>query len=274
MSYSEFEFLTTDELERAWLMSILDDYGFNGYEETQDALKAFVTEGKLIESQLQKILEDNELGHIQYSLCLLEDKNWNEEWEKNFEPVIIAQRVGIRAPFHQPLKTDIEIIIEPKMSFGTGHHGTTAAMVELMLKSNVSGKNVLDIGCGTGILAIIAEKLKAIKITAVDNDEWAYKNCLENIARNNCVKVESLFGNGNKLEGMKFDLILANINRAVIMENLATWVNWLNSGALLLISGILLNDENGLLALAGELHLKLNGRIVQNEWIALSFIRS
>jgi ribosomal protein L11 methyltransferase len=188
MSYSVYEFFTADEIERDWLISILNDYGFEGYEETDNSLKAYVPSEKVNSAQIQRILQENDFKHIEFSSEAIADRNWNEEWEKNFEPVIIAEKIAIRAPFHAPMNLPYELIIEPKMSFGTGHHATTASVLELMLSEQFVNKSVLDFGSGTGVLAILAEKLKASKIIAVDNDEWAYNNGIENIERNRFLK--------------------------------------------------------------------------------------
>ena len=271
MNYTVYEFFTKNEIERDWLVSILGDYDFDGYEETNESIKGFVPTGKVDDAKVKGILADNEFQHIDFSSAQLENKNWNEEWEKNFEPVVIAERVAIRAPFHQPFNTKYEIIIEPKMSFGTGHHATTASMVALMLKENTAGKTVLDFGSGTGVLAIFAEKLKAANIVAIDNEEWAYHNCIENIERNGCVLITAIQGDDTFVFDKKFDIILANINRNVILKNMGYWKSLLNDNGVLMVSGILLNDEADIMRCAAACGLKLKDKLVNNGWLAISF---
>jgi len=216
-------------------------------------------------------LYDNELHNLQFSSHPLEDKNWNEEWEKNFEPVVIADKVAIRAPFHQPFKTEFEIIIEPKMSFGTGHHATTASMVEGMLKENFGGKTVLDFGSGTGVLAILAEKLKAKHIVAIDNEEWAYNNCLENVERNNCVCIKTIKGDDTFVFSEKFDIVLAKINRNVICKNISYWKILLNPKSILMVSGILQIDEKDVIGEAHKSGLQIKHIIRNSGWVAITF---
>lgn len=271
MTYSVYEFFTSNEIERDWLVSILSDYDFEGYEECEESIKAFVPNGKVDKEVIRKVLDDNEFHNINFSFQQLEDKNWNEEWEKNFEPVVVADKVAIRAPFHPRFNTEYELEIEPKMSFGTGHHATTASMIELMLKQDFKHKTVLDFGCGTGVLAILAEKLNASNILAVDHEEWAYNNCIENIERNHCVHVIAVRGDDSMVFNGKFDIILANINRNVILKNISKWSNLLNEKGILIVSGILLNDEHDI-----EFEALAHGLIVQeklknNGWMAISF---
>ena len=270
MKYTVYEFFTKDELERDWLVSILSDYDFDGYEETNESIKGYVPAGKVDDAKIQVILNDNEFSHITFSSKPLEEKNWNEEWEKNFEPVVIADKVAIRAPFHSPIAAEFEIIIEPKMSFGTGHHATTASMIELMLKEDIAGKTVLDFGSGTGVLAIFAEKLKASGITAIDNEEWAYHNCIENIQRNGCVLIKTIHGDDTFVFDEKFDIILANINRNVILKNLAYWKSLLKDHGILMISGILTNDEQDIIRCANESGLKVKDKLKNNGWLAIA----
>ena len=228
MNYSLFEFHTRSEIERSWLISILTDYDFEGFEETSATLKGYVPSEKITTDKVADILAQNDFTYIQFSTEDIEPRNWNEEWEKNFEPVQIANRVSIRAPFHAAQPADYEIIIEPKMSFGTGHHATTAAMIELMLKENFINKTVLDFGSGTGVLAILAKKLNAKKVIAIDNEEWAYYNCIENMQRNNCADIICIHGDDNFEFTENFDAVLANINRNVILKNIWYWKNLLS----------------------------------------------
>jgi ribosomal protein L11 methyltransferase len=271
MKYTVYDFRTKDENERNWLVALLSEYHFDGFEETSDSLKAYVPAAKSNIKQVTEILSDHELSHISFTEKELEDKNWNEEWEKNFEPVTIGERVAIRAPFHQPLQTEYEIVIEPKMSFGTGHHPTTASVIRLMLDMVFEGKNVLDFGSGTGVLAILAEKLNAENIVAIDNEEWAYNNCIENIALNNCSRITCLHADDSFVFQQKFEIILANINRHVIVNNMAKWKTLLTSNGILVVSGILQSDENIILSEANRLGLVTDKTVQNNGWLAISF---
>jgi ribosomal protein L11 methyltransferase len=271
MIYSQYEFFTANRIERDWLIAILDDYDFEGYEETDKTLNAFIPATKTNDKEIRRILDNNDFQHIAFQLTELPDKNWNEEWEKNFSPVVIAGRVGIRAPFHNPLNSEFELVIEPKMSFGTGHHATTASVIELMLKEDFTGKAVLDFGCGTGVLAILAEKLGAKSVGAVDIEEWALWNSLENTERNHCVKVSVHDGGKSFLPDTKFDIILANINRNVIVEKFNLWWDWLNDKGTLIVSGILTDDEAGVVTKARETGAKLSNRLHSQGWLAMAF---
>lgn len=274
MQYSCYEFFTRDELERDWLISILSDYHFDGFEETSDSLKAYVPSEKVRSVLIKEVLHDNDFRHIEFSVSEMENKNWNEEWEKNFEPVVINNRVAIRAPFHKAFTTEFEIVIEPKMSFGTGHHATTASVIELMLKQNFENKTVLDFGSGTGVLAILAEKMKAKEVTAIDNEEWAYNNCRENVERNNCRSITSIHGDDTFVFNRKFDFILANINRNVILKNLLHWKKLMKPESVLIVSGILQSDEKDIINEARGCGLTKTEIVQNNGWLAISFICS
>lgn len=271
MTYTLFEFFTGDEIERDWLVSILSDFGFDGFEETSNSLKAYAPSAEVSEAKVREILSANDFQNIEFATQQLPDKNWNEEWEKNFEPVLVGNRVSIRAPFHQPVKAEYEIVIEPKMSFGTGHHATTAGMVELMLREDFTHKTVMDFGSGTGVLAILAEKLKAAEITAIDNEEWAYNNCLENIERNSCQHIRTIHGDDSYQFHQKFAIFLANINRNVILKNMEAWTALIEDKGLLMVSGILLSDEQDIELEAKRIGLVLKDKLKNNGWLAITF---
>jgi ribosomal protein L11 methyltransferase len=271
MKYTEYEFFTTDEVERDWLISILGDNHFEGFEETTASLKAYVPSENMRPLLLKELLYDNDFHDLKYSSTEIEEKNWNEEWEKNFEPIIVANRVAIRAPFHSPMAAEYEIVIEPKMSFGTGHHATTALVIELMLNENFDGKSVLDFGSGTGILAILAEKLGASEIIAIDNEEWAYNNCIENTARNSCNKITTIKGDESYVLSKTFDVILANINLNVVVANIGAWSKLLAENGLMIVSGILINNEVLVVNEARKHNLVLKDIVRKDGWIAASF---
>ncbi len=230
---------TVSQILPWWLETI----GFEGFVETPSGLLAYIPSDRFNPNSLAGFFKEHHLPEIPYTVKILPDKNWNEEWEKNFEPVGIHSICRIRAPFHKADPSfPIEIIIEPKMSFGTGHHATTSLMAEEILKMDLTGMSVLDAGCGTGILSIIAEKKGAAKIVAIDIDEWSYRNTHENISLNNCSHIQVMLGDVHTLSGSKFDLIIANINLNILKMNLHPFYHMLNTDGILLMSGILESD--------------------------------
>lgn len=271
MNYTVYDFYTRDEIERSLLIALLNDNYFDGFEETSETLQAYVPDEQANDQTIMEILTLNDWSHIRFEKRKLEHKNWNEEWEKNFSPVLLAERVGIRAPFHEPLVAEFELVIEPKMSFGTGHHPTTEGMVKLMLSEKFEGKSVLDFGSGTGVLAILAEKLGATEILAVDNEEWAYENAKENAERNNCKNIICQLANDSFTIKAKYDVVLANINRHVILAQIQDWAKLLKQGGLMMVSGILDNDEKVIVEAAQHCGLNVKNILRLNGWLAISF---
>lgn len=253
---------------REILIAQLSVAGYEAFEEEEAALKAFIETGLFSEQQLQLLLEPHSLA---YESSLLPVTNWNEEWEKNFQPVIVDDFCGIRAGFHAPLRgVQHEIVITPKMSFGTGHHATTHMMVQLLRTVDVFGKYVFDFGTGTGILAILACKLGAKAIVAIDNDEWSVLNATENMAANDCGHI-SLSLSGNIPTHRPFDIILANINRHVIEATMTQLKAVLKPGGYALLSGLLQEDFEDIVALAEHSGLQYHERLERLGWIGLKF---
>ena len=271
MDYIQYEFFTQDQSRRDFLISLLAEAGFEGFEELETSVKAFISESVMDEETLKDILKQNELSDIEYKSSSIAHKNWNEEWEKNFEPVMIAGRVSIRAPFHEPQPADYELLIEPKMSFGTGHHPTTSLMIQQMLTMDIADRKVADFGCGTGILAIMAEKLGAASVVAIDHEEWAVENSIENAGRNNAVKVKVVFADSMDSSGDKFEIMLANINRNVIMNNLASWRNFLVPAGVLLVSGILVTDVDDVSEMALSSGFSVVKVLTEQAWASILF---
>lgn len=208
---------------------------------------------------------------LSFTKQLIPEQNWNAVWESNFQPVIIDDFVAIRADFHEPIKNvQHEIIITPKMSFGTGHHATTEMMMRQMREIDFADKTVFDFGTGTGVLAILAEKLGAAKVIAVDNDDWSIANAEENIRRNNCTEI-SLQKSDTVPTDTKFDIILANINKNVLVENLQALAGQLSIHGIMLLSGLLISDEPDMLAAIGMFSLILRDKSVRENWICLKF---
>jgi ribosomal protein L11 methyltransferase len=250
------------------LIARLAEAGFEGFEETEKGLEAFINENEFDRSILEEIVFKYQ---IHYSENKIEATNWNQLWESNFQPVIVNSFVAVRADFHEPVNgVEHEIIITPKMSFGTGHHATTYMMIEQMKDIDFKGKSVFDFGTGTGILAILAEKLGAEKILAVDNDDWSIENAIENIEKNECKKVvikkdSTVFGEN------KYDIILANINKNVILENFHSLISNLSATGFLIISGILKEDKDDMLEEAAKFVISLEREFENSGWICLKF---
>jgi ribosomal protein L11 methyltransferase len=250
------------------LVAQLSEIGFDGFEEGENFLNAYIEDKKLDKDELQKIISSHQLS---FKKKIIEQKNWNEEWEKNFEPVIVEDFVAVRAEFHQPIRNvQHEIIITPKMSFGTGHHATTYMMMQAMRNLNFKNKAVLDFGTGTGILAILAEKLGASSIIAIDNDEWSINNAKENIEKNQCKNIQLFLSNAPN-SSRKFDIILANINKNVIITHFTFLSRILNKNGRLLVSGILHEDEPEMIDLSYKIGLKPIQTLRRNQWSSIEF---
>ncbi len=272
MNYIEINFTNSPELNDV-ILAFLSDTDFEMFEEKENGLSAYIPENKFDEIDLNELITQipgNE--NIRFDVSLIKGRNWNKEWESNFEPVLISERVFIRAPFHEVNKAiPYEIIIEPKMSFGTGHHSTTALMIELMLDADLKNKSVLDMGCGSGVLAILAHKLGANNILAVDFDEWAYENTIENCQRNNTSSIEVRKGNVSQISGRKFDVVLANINRNILLADTIEYSKCLNEYGILMQSGFLIEDESVLIKNAETFGLKHVLSVHENKWLAMLF---
>lgn len=251
------------EEQQEILISELSDLEAIGFEQAGEILLAYFDEDNFKSYDVNKVLN----GYVFY-LTTIAPRNWNAEWESNFQPVIVADFCAIRADFHEPIKTaQHEIIITPKMSFGTGHHATTYMMIEQMRNINFIDKKVFDFGTGTGILAILAEKLGASSITAIDNDEWSIKNAKENFEKNKAHLI-NLYQSSEVAE-RSFDIILANINKNVLLQYKSSLVNKLSVGGVLLMSGLLKEDENTIVKAFDVLKFKYHKH--QGNWVSLLF---
>jgi ribosomal protein L11 methyltransferase len=250
------------------LIAELAQIGYEGFEESDTSLKAYITEDQFIDSELNILLNKYDL---KYSISVINKQNWNELWESNFEPVQVDEFVGIRASFH-PSFTNVayEIVITPKMSFGTGHHATTYSVMQLMRDLDFRDKTVFDFGTGTGILAILAEKLGANKLLAVDNDDWCIENASENISINNCKYIDIQKVEKCKLTS-KYKIILANINKNIILDNIEALAGGLEKGGDLILSGLLIEDEADIRAACEALKLVHKTTIQRAGWIACRF---
>lgn len=266
--YIAYTFEVQNELADL-LASWLFRFGFEGTQSVESGLIGYIASGydATIDESLAQLQENIAFS---FSSEFIAGENWNTQWEKNFQPVTIGNRCIIRASFHPPAPgVEFEIIINPKMSFGTGHHETTAMMVEQLLKLPVKGKSVLDYGCGTGILAILAERLGAATIDAIDNDEWSFENATENAELNQCTHIR--FGHNElaALSDRKYDIILANINKNVLLSNAQRLSGMVNQQGMVLLSGILENDTRELIDEYKRYQLTCLEQKVQNNWVCL-----
>jgi ribosomal protein L11 methyltransferase len=263
----------SDETQSEIIIARLAEAGFESFDQNGNELKAYIP-AYLYGDHLKPMLEGDILAGIAYTLAAIEDTNWNQVWESKYEPVLIEERCYIRAPFHkQRDDVDFELLIEPKMSFGTAHHATTAMMISYCLSEELTGKSLLDMGCGTAVLAILARKRGANPVMAVDNDIWAYENACENIARNKTDDIVVLLGDDALLEGWKFDIILANINRNILLNDMPAYAACLNPGGILIVSGFYFDDLKLITHKAQELGLVLDNYKEQNQWTAARYIQ-
>jgi ribosomal protein L11 methyltransferase len=257
------------------LVAYLAELDFESFQEESPNVRAYIQESAYNGASLQALfnqLQAEEQVIQSFQVKLIPQQNWNAQWESQFEPVFIGEDIRVVAPFHQLAPFDgIEIMIEPKMSFGTGHHQTTHLMCETMFEMDFSSKRVLDMGSGTGVLAILAEKRGATDIVAIDIEEWSAENCADNALRNSCTKIQSLHGGLEVIPSQEFDIILANINKNVLTAQMATYAARMNSGAHLLLSGFFVSDTDELKMLASHLNLHFIDQHEREGWAVLIF---
>ena len=256
--------IKANEEEQEILISLLSDQGATGFEQKEEYLLVYFSESDFNSYEVNEIIKDRE-----HHLEVLEEQNWNSVWESNFSPVVVEDFCAVRADFHQPI-SDVqhEIIITPKMSFGTGHHATTYMMMHQMKDMNFAGKSVFDFGTGTGILAILAEKLGAEKIYGIDVDDWSIKNAEENIEKNLCSRIRVELSSNLPTE--TFDIILANINRNVILQYMALLKSAIVRKGFILFSGLLIEDAEVIISAAND-ELQLVKREEKDNWLSLLF---
>jgi ribosomal protein L11 methyltransferase len=257
----------SDNDTREQLIALLSLMKFDGFEEHKESIVAYTDEAAFSQQEVETIINQ---FNLTYSTAVLPQQNWNALWESNFEPVVVDDFCAIRADFHEPFtRTKHEIVITPKMSFGTGHHATTYLMISDMREIDFRNKSVADFGTGTGVLAILAEKLGAEKVLAIDYDEWSIENTNENIIRNGCENIQVVQAD-NFSTNTSFDIILANINKNVILENVQGLVDGLQNGGVLLLSGLLTTDETDVVTAFHAKGLTRNYCHERNNWITIS----
>ncbi len=265
--YKEIAFAPLKTEESDILVALLSSIGYDGFEYLKQQLNAYIPAQNFSEVALANLLES--IPFAKYSERTIEEENWNAIWEASFDPVVVDDFVAVRAAFHAPQAGILhDIIITPKMSFGTGHHATTALMIQLMKNLEVPGKRVLDFGTGTGVLAILANKLGARKITAIDNDKWSLENANENFLLNGCENIK-LTEATSLLDAETADIVLANINLNVLKENLMHFLTILKSGGEILFSGLLENDQEFFTSLIHGRGFVIKDLREQQGWIAI-----
>ncbi len=257
------------------LIAQLSELEFESFSEIDIGLKAYIVEAHDKEDLLEgiQVLQNSEFT-ISHTKSRIEPINWNAEWERNFEPIEVDGKCAVRAPFHPKTDVKYDIVIEPKMSFGTGHHATTYLMIKHVLRLDLHNKKVLDMGCGTGILAILAAMRGAKTIDAIDNDRWCYENALENVQRNRTPQVTVKLGDASLLGDTSYDVIIANINRNILMEDLPAYANCLNEKGILLLSGFYTEDIPALTEVCNPQGINFIMNFERNNWVACKFVKN
>jgi len=273
--YIEYDFkVSPKEPATEILIAELGNVGFESFVENENGVAAYIQKKDWNSTILNNIfiLSSDEF-QIEYNQKEIAQTNWNREWEKNFNSIEVDGLVSIRAPFHENPKLKYDIVIEPKMSFGTGHHETTHLMVQHLLKLDLTDKKVLDMGCGTGILAIFSEMKGAKSIDAIDIDNWCYENSIENASRNKCTNISVFEGDASLLINKKYDVIIANINRNILLNDIKIYTNCLNDSGVLLLSGFYQEDIPIIDAEVSKYDLKIDTIMERNNWVAIKYVK-
>lgn len=275
MDYLELNFqIEPPEPASEILMAELGFLGFESFLEHENGFYAYIPEEEFEPEMLAEIhiLQSGEFD-ISYTTREVDRINWNQEWEKNFHPIVVDDICGVRAPFHPVPDVKYDLVIEPKMSFGTGHHATTSMMISFLLQHDFEGEKVLDMGCGTGVLAILAEKRGAKEIDAIDIDNWCYLNTLENAERNNCNRISAFEGGAELLKGKSYNCIIANINRNILLDDLKAYTEALKEKGTLYLSGFYERDIPSITEECENHGLTYSDYIEREDWVALKFLK-
>lgn len=273
--YLELDFKVSPlEIGRDILIAELGYAGFESFIETEAGVTAYIQKKDWNDSLLDTVdILKNSAFQISFTQKEIEQVNWNAEWEKNFEPILVDERCSVRAPFHPKPDVQFDIVIEPKMSFGTGHHETTHMMIQHILKNEWHHKKVLDMGCGTAVLAILAEMKGAQPINAIDIDNWCYLNSVENAERNNCKHITVFEGDASLLNGKSYDTIIANINRNILLNDMEVYASCLPKEGELYLSGFYTEDLETIEKECNKHQLLRVDHIIRNHWVAAKFIK-
>jgi len=255
------------------LIAELGEAGFESFAENETGILAYIQKEDWKDDMLHSIqVLDNPLFAFDYMFKEIEQENWNATWEKNFNPIQVGGQCVVRAPFHEKPDVEFDIVIEPKMSFGTGHHETTHMMLQFILNTDFNKKFVLDMGSGTGVLAILAAMKGAAHIDAIDIDNWCYQNAQENVQRNNCEHITVLEGDSSLLRKTTYDVILANINRNILVKNIPVYARNLNKNGSLFLSGFYKDDIPVISKICMDSGLKLEKKLQRNDWVAVKYV--
>lgn len=280
MKYFEVTFTAQpcNEIVTDVISAITAEIGFESFVECEGGVKAYIQQSLFDEETLKSVLADFPIPdtNVSYTIFEPEDKDWNEEWEKNFfQPIVIDNRCVIHSTFHKDYpKAEYDIVINPQMAFGTGHHETTSSILGELLDANLKGKSVLDMGCGTSILAILASMRGAAKVTAIDIDDWCVNNSRDNIALNNINNITVELGDASLLEGREpFDVIIANINRNILLNDMHAYVSCMHSGSEIYMSGFYVQDIDAIREKGENLGLKFVHYREKNNWVAVKLVK-
>lgn len=255
------------------LIAELGEAGFESFVENELGVLAYIQKNDWSDTILKSVsILTNENFKITYQLKEIEQENWNATWEENFKPIQVGNQCVVRAPFHEKPKVEYDIIIEPKMSFGTGHHETTHMMLQHILDHDFEGKSVLDMGSGTGVLAILMAMKGAKNIDAIDIDNWCYLNAKENVERNNCEQIQVYEGDSSLLKTQKYDVIIANINRNILLADIPKYASRLKADGVLFLSGFYTEDIVMISEKCGEVSLKFEKNLEKNNWVAVKYV--
>ena len=272
-----FEYTFTapsSDIQHDMLTTMLAEIGFDSFMDEDYALKAYCSTDSRDDMAVESLLLDPAFTDLRLlKVEEMPDKDWNELWEASYQPVVVNERCRVRAPFHEPDPSfEFDLVIEPKMSFGTANHETTAQIIQLMLETDFQGKEVLDMGSGTAVLAILAKKLGARHTVAIDNDEWAYRNAFTNVDLNGVSDIDIILGDALSIQG-QYDVVLANINRNILLRDMHYYVEAMKPGAHIFFSGFYTEDLESIKVEAERLGLHYERHLTRNNWVAAEFVK-
>ena len=275
MKTFEYSFTApSSDIQHDMLITMLAEIGFDSFMDEGRCLKAYCSAESRDDMAVENLLDEPSFSDIRLlKVEEMPDKDWNELWEASYQPVVVNERCRVRAPFHEPYPSfEFDLVIEPKMSFGTANHETTAQIIQLMLETDFKGKEVLDMGSGTAVLAILAKKLGAARTVAIDNDEWAYRNAFTNCELNGLSDIEIVLGDALAIQG-QYDVVLANINRNILLRDMHYYVDAMKPQARIFFSGFYTEDLESIKAEAERLGLRYCRHLSRNNWVAAEFIK-
>ena len=275
MKTFEYSFTApSSDIQHDMLITMLAEIGFDSFMDEDRCLKAYCSEDCRDDMAVENLLLEPSFTDIRLlNVEEMPDKDWNELWEASYQPVVVNERCRVRAPFHEPDPSfEFDLVIEPKMSFGTANHETTAQIIQLMLETDFQGKEVLDMGSGTAVLAILAKKLGAARTVAIDNDEWAYRNAFTNCELNGISDIEVVLGDALAIQG-QYDVVLANINRNILLRDMHYYVDAMRPDAHIFFSGFYTEDLESIKSEAERLGLRYCRHLSRNNWVAAEFVK-